>query len=158
MAIVNRNKAKQFVMNLQAENKKIVFTNGCFDIIHRGHIEYLKQARTLGNFLILGLNSDESVKRIKGKNRPYQKEIDRAEILNNLRTVDIVTIFNEDTPLKLICELKPDILVKGGDYNLNSIVGAAEVRSWGGEVKIIPFLEGYGTSKLIDKIVNDSAL
>ena len=101
------------------------------------------------------MNSDKSVERLKGETRPYQTESDRAEILNSFRFVDIVIIFEEDTPLKLICELKPDILVKGGDYNLNTIVGAIEIQDRGGEVKIIPFLKGYGTSKLIDKIVNN---
>jgi len=156
MAIVNRKDAKNIISEWMNKNLKVVFTNGCFDILHRGHVEYLKQAKKLGDYLIIGLNSDDSVKRLKGTARPLQSESDRAEILNSLRFVDIVTIFDEDTPLKLICELKPDILVKGGDYDLNSIVGAEEVLGWGGTVEIIPFLKGYGTSKVIDKIVNNS--
>ena len=155
MAIQSKMEASLVVNNWRDENKKIVFTNGCFDIIHRGHVEYLKQAKEWGDYLIVGLNSDKSVERLKGKLRPYQTESDRAEILNSLRFVDIVIIFEEDTPLKLICELKPNILVKGGDYNLNTIVGTKEMQNWGGKVKIIPFLKGYGTSKLIEKIVNN---
>jgi D-beta-D-heptose 7-phosphate kinase/D-beta-D-heptose 1-phosphate adenosyltransferase len=155
MVILNKIQAKQVINKWKDDNKSIVFTNGCFDIIHRGHIEYLKQTKELGDYLIVGLNSDKSVERLKGKPRPYQTESDRAEILNSLRFVDIVIIFEEDTPLKLICELKPDILVKGGDYDLNTVVGAKEMHNWGGEVKIIPFLKGYGTSKLIEKIVNN---
>ena len=155
MAILSKTQAKQVINKWKSENKSIVFTNGCFDIIHRGHIEYLKQSKELGDYLIVGLNSDKSVERLKGETRPYQTESDRAEILNSFRFVDIVIIFEEDTPLKLICELKPDILVKGGDYNLNTIIGAKEIQDRGGEVKIIPFLKGYGTSKLIDKIVNN---
>ena len=155
MAILNQIQAKQFINKWKDENKSIVFTNGCFDIIHRGHVEYLKQSKELGDYLFIGLNSDKSVERLKGKLRPYQTESDRAEILNSLRFVDIVIIFEEDTPLKLICELKPNILVKGGDYNLNTIAGAKEIQDRGGEVKIIPFLKGYGTSKLIEKIVNN---
>jgi len=156
MAVVSRKNAKTIVSDWQNSNKKVVFTNGCFDIIHRGHIDYLRKSRELGDYLVLGLNSDNSVKRLKGVPRPYQSESDRAEILCNLSSVDIVTIFKEDTPLELICELRPDIIVKGGDYDLNSIVGAKEVQSWGGKVKIIPFLKGYGTSKLIEKIVSNS--
>ena len=158
MTIIRRKKAQQYIDIVKSENKKVVFTNGCFDIIHRGHIEYLKRARKFGDFLIIGLNSDESVNRLKGNPRPYNNENDRAEILNNLRAVDLVIIFEEDTPLELITELRPDILVKGGDYSIDSIVGAKEVINWGGEVKIIQFLEGYGTSKLISKIVKESVI
>ena len=155
MAIVNRKKVKIIISELQKEGNKIVFTNGCFDILHRGHIEYLKQAKQLADYLVIGLNIDDSVKRLKGKTRPLQTESDRAEILNSLRFVDFVIIFNENTPLELIRELKPDVLVKGGDYDLDSIVGAKDVLGWSGAVKIIPFLEGYGTSKLIEKIVDN---
>lgn len=155
MPFIDRNNAKQLLETIRKDKKIIVFTNGCFDIIHRGHIEYLKQARKLGDYLIVGLNSDDSVRRLKGNARPYNSEIDRAEVLNNLRSVDLVIIFKEDTPLNLINELKPDILVKGGDYNIETIVGAKETISWGGKVEIIKFLEGYGTSKLIEKIINN---
>ena len=153
MPLVNTNEAAKIADKWRADRKKIVFTNGCFDIIHRGHIEYLRKARLLGDILIVGLNSDASVRRIKGEPRPYHDEQDRAAILDAMEMVDLVVIFDEDTPLKLICELKPDFLVKGGDYDSRSIVGASEVESWGGSVKTIPFLKGYGTSKLVEKIL-----
>ena len=158
MAVISRREAKQYIDIVRCDNKKIVFTNGCFDIIHRGHVEYLKQARKLGDFLVVGLNSDESVKRLKGVTRPFNNQSDRAEVLCSLQAVDMVTIFEEDTPLNIITELHPDILVKGGDYDIESIVGAKEVLGWGGEVKIIKFLEGYGTSKLMEKIVDKSVI
>jgi rfaE bifunctional protein nucleotidyltransferase chain/domain len=154
MSIVNRTKAKTIAEKWRDDHKKIVFTNGCFDILHRGHIEYLRKAKLLSDVLIIGLNSNESVQRLKGEPRPYQDEQDRAIILSALEMVDLVVIFEEDTPLKLICELKPDILVKGGDYDFHSVVGASEVKSWGGTVKIIPFLKGFGTSKLVKKIID----
>lgn len=154
MSLVDRVEAKKIIGKWRDEHKNIVFTNGCFDIIHRGHVEYLREAKLLGDILIVGLNSDASVRRIKGESRPYQVEEDRAIILNALEAVDLVVIFDEDTPLKLICELKPDMLVKGGDYDSHSIAGAKEVESWGGSVKIIPFLKGYGTSQLVEKILD----
>ena len=154
MSIVNRTKAKIIAEIWRDDHKKIVFTNGCFDILHRGHIEYLRKAKLLSDVLIIGLNGNESVQRLKGEPRPYQDEQDRAIILSALEMVDLVVIFEEDTPLKLICELKPDILVKGGDYDFHSVVGASEVESWGGTVKIIPFLKGFGTSKLVEKIID----
>jgi len=154
MSIVNRTKAKIIAEIWRDDHKKIVFTNGCFDILHRGHIEYLRKAKLLSDVLIIGLNGNESVQRLKGEPRPYQDEQDRAIILSALEMVDLVVIFEEDTPLKLICELKPDILVKGGDYDFHSVVGASEVESWGGTVKIIPFLKGFGTSKLVKKIID----
>ena len=153
MSLANKSEAKKIINKWRSENKTIVFTNGCFDIIHRGHVEYLQETKMLGDILIVGLNSDSSVRSIKGTPRPYQNEQDRAAILNAMEMVDMVVIFDEDTPLKLICELKPDVLVKGGDYVSQSIVGANEVKSWGGDVKTIPFLKGYGTSKLIEKIL-----
>lgn len=154
MSIVNRTKAKAIAKKWRDDNKKIVFTNGCFDILHRGHVEYLRKAKLLGDILIVGLNSNKSVQRLKGKPRPYQDEQDRSIILDALEMIDLVVMFEEDTPLKLICELKPDILVKGGDYDFHSVVGASEVESWGGTVKIIPFLKGFGTSKLVEKIID----
>lgn len=154
MSIVNRTKAKAIAKKWRDDNKKIVFTNGCFDILHRGHVEYLRKAKLLGDILIVGLNSNKSVQRLKGKPRPYQDEQGRSIILDALEMIDLVVMFEEDTPLKLICELKPDILVKGGDYDFHSVVGASEVESWGGTVKIIPFLKGFGTSKLVEKIID----
>ena len=153
MPIINRSEAKKTIDKWCADHKTIVFTNGCFDIIHRGHVEYLRKAKLLGDILIVGLNSDASVRRIKGEPRPYQNESDRTAILDAMEMVDLVVIFAEDTPLDLICELKPDIIVKGGDYDSHSIVGANEVVGWGGSIKILPFLKGYGTSKLVEKIL-----
>ncbi len=153
MSLVDRTKAKKIIGKWRDDQKIIVFTNGCFDIIHRGHVEYLREAKLLGDMLIVGLNSDVSVRRIKGEPRPYQDEQDRAAILNAMKMVDMVVIFDEDTPLELICELRPNLLVKGGDYDSRSIIGTKDVESWGGSVKIIPFLKGYGTSKLVDKIL-----
>ncbi len=154
MSLVDRTRAKEIIGKWRGDQKIIVFTNGCFDIIHRGHVEYLREAKLLGDILIVGLNSNVSVRRIKGKPRPYQDEQDRAAILSALKMVDMIVLFDEDIPLELICELKPDILIKGGDYDWDSIIGAKEVESWGGSVKIIPFLKGYGTSKLVEKILD----
>ena len=131
---------------------EIVFTNGCFDLLHPGHIRYLAQARDLGDFLIIGLNSDDSVSRLKGPERPIQPETVRAEMLAALHVVDAVVIFNEDTPLELITALKPDILVKGGDYTPETVVGADVVTAHGGRVEIIKFETGYSTTDLISKI------
>ena len=153
MSILDRTEAKKIIGKWRNDKKIIVFTNGCFDIIHRGHVEYLHEAKLLGDILIVGLNSDASVKRLKGEPRPYQDEQDRAAILDAMEMVDLVVIFGEDTPLDLICKLKPDIIVKGGDYDSHLIVGANEVVCWGGSVKILPYLKGYGTSKLVEKIL-----
>lgn len=130
----------------------IVFTNGCFDLLHPGHMQYLAEARDCGDVLIIGLNSDESVQRLKGKDRPVRKLEERAVMLASLQMVDFVVPFSEDTPLELIKSLKPDVLVKGGDYEIEDIVGAQEVTSWGGEVKKLSFKEGYSSSALISKI------
>ncbi len=151
--IVSRKEIKNIADNLHKQNKKIVFTNGCFDIIHRGHIEYLKEAKKLGNVLIIGLNSDDSVKRIKGKNRPINCEEDRAEILSNLKPVDFVITFQEDTPYELIKSIMPDILVKGGDWKVEDIVGSEVVIKNGGEVKSIKYFQDSSTSKVIKKII-----
>lgn len=131
---------------------KIVFTNGCFDILHKGHIEYLAKAANLGDVLIVGLNSDESVRRLKGENRPVLNEESRAMALAAIGFVDNVVIFDEDTPYELIKKIQPDVLVKGADYNEDDIVGADIVKAKGGEIKTIEFVDGYSTSKIIDKI------
>jgi len=131
-------------------NSKIVFTNGCFDILHRGHIEYLSQARDQGDVLIIGLNSDASVKRIKGEGRPVQDEKSRALVLASLRIVDAVVLFDEDTPIELIKAVNPDVLVKGGDYTEETIVGAEVVKANGGKVVTIPLVEGYSTSGILN--------
>ena len=144
--------ARSTVHAWQKEGQKIVFTNGCFDLLHPGHAAYLHDARMLGNRLIIGLNDDNSIRRLKGDSRPINNLHDRAAMLFALKPVDLVVSFSEDTPLKLILGLKPDILVKGGDYHPSNIVGASEVLGWGGEVKVIPFLEGYSSTRLIEKI------
>lgn len=129
-----------------------MFTNGCFDILHAGHVTYLEKAKRLGDILIVGLNSDSSVRRIKGPARPVTPEGDRARVIAALEAVDYVTLFSEDTPLTLIRELCPDILVKGADWKKDQIVGAKEVRSWGGKVKQIPLVPGRSTSAIIKKM------
>jgi len=131
---------------------KIVFTNGCFDLIHRGHCEYLRAAHCLGDFLIVGLNTDNSIRRLKGENRPIQSFNDRAYVLASLFFVDAVVPFDEDTPLELIIKMQPDILVKGADYEIEQIVGAKEILSWGGRVETIPFIKGNSTSEIINRI------
>jgi D-beta-D-heptose 7-phosphate kinase/D-beta-D-heptose 1-phosphate adenosyltransferase len=150
--IVDFNEIEKICNSLREQNKKIIFTNGCFDILHRGHIEYLTKAKEFGDVLIVGLNSDTSVQRLKGKDRPINSESDRARILDALKPVDYVVIFEEDTPLRLIQTVKPDVLVKGGDYKVEEIVGSEFVVSYGGKVEIIPFVEGKSTTKIIQKI------
>lgn len=132
--------------------KKIVFTNGCFDILHVGHVRYLREAAALGDYLVVGLNSDASVKRLKGPTRPVQAESDRAEILAALEFVSFVSLFEDDTPIKLIEAFKPDVLVKGGDWSLDKIVGAKEVLSWGGQVRALKFHPGHSTSQILATI------
>ena len=134
------------------KGKKLVFTNGCFDILHRGHLHLLKEAKKMGDILVVGLNSDVSVRRLKGMNRPVKDERTRTEILEALVYVDHVIIFGEDTPAGLLAELRPDVLVKGGDYSKEEIVGYDLLTSYGGEVHIVPYLEGNSSSSLIDKI------
>ena len=141
-----------FIKKIKEENKKIVFTNGCFDILHVGHVRYLSKAKKLGNILIVGLNSDKSVKKLKGDNRPINIFEDRATLLASLRFVDLVIIFEEKTPENLIKKIKPDILVKGGDYDIKDIVGYKTVIENGGEVKVLRFQEGYSSSNYINKI------
>ena len=133
---------------------KIVFTNGCFDILHRGHIEYLASAADFGNRLIIGLNSDSSVKKLKGQDRPVNTQADRALALASLHFVDAVVVFEAETPLELIKAIKPQILVKGGDYTLYTVVGTKEVESYGGKLEIIPFTKGYSTTGLLNKLKN----
>ncbi len=132
--------------------KRIVFTNGCFDLVHRGHVDLLEKARGSGDCLVVGINGDSSVKRLKGEGRPLTGEDDRAFILLHLESVDYITIFNEDTPLEVIKALAPDVLVKGAEYGLENIVGAEQVLAGGGEVRRIEMLEGYSTSDLIKRI------
>lgn len=130
----------------------MVFTNGCFDLLHKGHVSYLDRARRLGGVLVVALNSDESVRRLKGPERPLNSLADRLEVVAGLECVDFVTWFADDTPLKLILRLKPDVLVKGGDWKVSRIVGAAEVAAWGGRVRSLPYIDGRSTTKLIERV------
>ena len=139
-----------FGPTFRSENK-IVFTNGCFDLLHRGHIYLLSRARELGDLLVVGLNSDASVTRLKGPDRPVNSQESRAEVLGALAFVDYSIVFEEDTPMDMIITLEPDILVKGGDYKMEAIVGHREVSSRGGQVISIPLLEGYSSSAIIDR-------
>ena len=140
------------IKKIKAERKKIVFTNGCFDLLHVGHIRYLSQAKKLGDFLIIGLNSDRSVKKLKGKDRPINSFEDRATLLSALNSVDLVIKFEEQTPENLIKDIVPDVLVKGGDYNIEDIVGYQIVIQNGGQVKTLSFYDGYSSTNYIDKI------
>jgi rfaE bifunctional protein nucleotidyltransferase chain/domain len=134
------------------KDKKIVFTNGCFDILHLGHVEYLNEARALGDLLIVAINSDESVRKIKGPDRPINNEDDRASMLLNLKAVDCVQVFTEETPLEIIKLIKPKVLVKGGDWKPEQIIGSDFVASLGGETKSLSFKGGYSTSSLIKAV------
>jgi D-beta-D-heptose 7-phosphate kinase/D-beta-D-heptose 1-phosphate adenosyltransferase len=151
--ITPRNELKTTVDRLKREGKKVVFTNGCFDILHAGHTRYLREARKLGDALILALNSDSSVRSIKGPMRPIVPESERAEVVGALDSVDYVTVFDELTPLELIEFLRPDVIVKGGDWSEKDIVGAETVRKWGGRVAIMPEIEGASTTNIIDKVL-----
>jgi rfaE bifunctional protein nucleotidyltransferase chain/domain len=150
--IVSLEKSLKIINLWKKQGSKIVFTNGCFDILHLGHLDYLEKSRNLGDKLVLGLNTDHSVKKLKGPDRPINNENARARMLAALVFVDIVIAFDEETPLKLIKKVRPDILVKGKDYNIKNIVGADFVMENGGEVKTIDLLEGYSTTGLIEKI------
>jgi rfaE bifunctional protein nucleotidyltransferase chain/domain len=150
--LLKRNSIAKLTKELKEKGKIIVFTNGCFDIIHSGHTKYLSEAKKLGDYLIVGLNSDSSVKMLKGDTRPINNEEDRAEVLSALKPVDFVTIFDEETPAELIEEIIPNVLVKGGDYTADSIVGADTVKKHIGQVLIIPFVPGKSTSQIINKM------
>lgn len=152
--IKTREEAIAEVAQWQAGQQKVVFTNGCFDIVHLGHIDYLEKARALGHKLVLGLNTDASVSRLKGPLRPVVNEYARARLMAALSFVDTVILFDEPTPKELIEALKPDILVKGDDYSVETIVGADFVLSEGGSVKTVPLVKGYSTTSLIEKIKN----
>ncbi len=150
--IKDRTAAKGLVHQWKKEGKRVVFTNGCFDILHLGHVDYLEKAHAMGDKLVVGLNTDDSVSRFKGKNRPIQDQNSRAHVLASLQFVNLVVFFDEDTPLNLISELLPTILVKGSDYLAENIVGADVVKKNGGAVKTIDFVSGYSTSSILDKI------
>ena len=143
---------KKYSSILKKNNKKVVFTNGCFDILHAGHVHYLEQAKKMGDELVVGLNSDSSVKALKGKKRPINNLQHRAKVLSSLRCVDKIVSFEDETPIKLIKAIKPDVLVKGGDYKVKDVVGHKDVGSWGGKVKIIPMVPGLSTTNIIKKM------
>lgn len=134
------------------KSRRVVFTNGCFDLLHVGHVRYLQEAKSLGDILVVGINTDESVRKLKGPTRPLQSGDARAEIMAALGAVDFVTLFAEDTPEQLIHLVRPDVLVKGGDYAIDTIVGAKYVQSYGGVVKPLKFIDGFSTSALIAKM------
>jgi D-beta-D-heptose 7-phosphate kinase/D-beta-D-heptose 1-phosphate adenosyltransferase len=144
---------RRIVEDLKKKGKRIVFTNGCFDLLHLGHVRYLEKAKSLGDILVVGVNSDRSVQSLKGPGRPILPEEERAEILSGLECVDYLTIFNELTPLELISSLQPHILVKGGDWTKETTVGKEVVERSGGEVVILPFIEGTSTSNIIETIL-----
>lgn len=143
-------KRKEF----KAEEKKVVFTNGCFDILHSGHVDYLSKARMMGDILIVGINSDSSIKRLKGEKRPILNEYERAFIVSNLKAVDYVTLFDEDTPKELIDAVIPDVLVKGADWAIEKIVGRSVVEANGGSVETIQFVNNQSTSNIIQMIID----
>jgi rfaE bifunctional protein nucleotidyltransferase chain/domain len=144
--------ATHIVKGWKESAQKVVFTNGCFDIMHLGHVDYLEKARNLGDKLVVGLNTDNSVSRFKGPERPLQDQTSRARIMASLQFVDLVVLFDEDTPLNLISELVPNVLVKGSDYLAENIVGADVVKKSGGVVKTIDFVPGYSTTRIVEKI------
>jgi rfaE bifunctional protein nucleotidyltransferase chain/domain len=152
--INNTDVLNKLIAELKNKSKKIVFTNGCFDIIHAGHVAYLNEAKQLGDILIVGLNSDSSVKKLKGNNRPIVTESDRAYIIANLKPVDFVVIFSDDTPYNLINKIKPNYLVKGSDYKNQEIAGADIVKSYGGQVVLIDYVNGKSTTNIINNIKN----
>ncbi len=145
--------AAGFAVDLRKQGKKIVFTNGCFDLLHPGHLEVLEQSRKLGDSLFVGVNTDDSVVRLKGPSRPIQLLQTRTAILSSLRSVDCVIPFSDDTPLELIKKILPDVLVKGGDYSVEQVVGAEVVISNGGKVEIVKLLDGYSTTSTIEKTI-----
>ncbi len=154
LKIKTRTEAQKAVEGWHQSGYEVVFTNGCFDILHAGHIKCLRSARNLGDRLVVAVNSDASVSKLKGEKKPINKLEDRMTLLEALEFVDLVVSFEEETPAELIQHLKPDILVKGDEYSPENIAGAADVMEWGGEVKTIPMVEGYSTSEMIRRIKN----
>ena len=151
--VKTRKELLRIINDLKAEGRRIVFTNGCFDLLHIGHVRYLEKAKTLGDVLVVGVNSDASVRKLKGPKRPILPEAERAEILSGLGCVDYITLFDEMDPLKLIASLQPNVLVKGGNWTKEQTVGKEVVERSGGEVVIIPFVKGASTSNLIETIL-----
>ena len=151
--LIDRNDVENFCDELKARGKKIVFTNGCFDILHAGHVRYLTAAKNFGDVLIVGLNTDESVRRLKGDSRPINNQLDRAEILLGLKAVDHVIFFGEQTAENLIAEVKPNIYVKGGDYTLETLPEAKIVQQFGGRVELVNLVAGHSTTNIVEKIL-----
>ena len=152
MAVIKKEDLKDLLNNLKG--KKIVFTNGCFDILHIGHVEYLKKSKEFGDILIVGLNSDSSVKKLKGENRPINNEVDRAEVLDELKSVDYVVIFEQDSPVELLNIIKPDIYTKGADYTIDTLPEAPVVIKNGGRIEFIKFVEGKSTTGIVEQLGN----
>lgn len=150
--LVKEDEINALIKKLRSENKTIVFTNGCFDILHAGHVRYLKESKSKGDVLIVGLNSDSSIKKIKGESRPINNERDRTEVLSALENVNYIIVFNETTPVKLLDKIKPDIYTKGADYTIETLPEADTVIKNGGRVEFIKLVEGKSTTKIIDKI------
>ena len=150
--ILSKETAAKLIEELKLQGKKVVFTNGCFDILHVGHLRYLNEAKKQGDILIVGVNSDSSVRQLKGEGRPINNEIDRAEMLSGLKAVDFTVIFEELTPIETLEKLKPSIHVKGGDYDKNKLPETATVEKNGGEVRILSFVEGKSTTNIVKKI------
>jgi len=151
--IIGKEESVRITAGLRAAGKKVVFTNGCFDLLHLGHVDYLEKARNLGDFLVVGVNTDASVSALKGPSRPVSPEISRTRVLASLAFVDMVVLFGEETPLELIKALKPDILTKGNDYRIDNIVGADFVMGNGGSVETIPLVEGFSTTNFVKRIM-----
>ena len=152
--LIDRNLIKETCREIRQGGKKIVFTNGCFDILHVGHVRYLTTAKSFGDILIVGLNTDESVKMLKGENRPINNEKDRAEVLLGLKAVDYVVLFGERTAENLVSEIRPDVYVKGADYTVDKIPEAKIVQSYGGQIELVKFVAGHSTTETIRKIFN----
>ncbi|HEY2987202.1 MAG TPA: D-glycero-beta-D-manno-heptose 1-phosphate adenylyltransferase [Candidatus Binatia bacterium] len=151
--VKSRDALKAIAAKAKKENKKVVFTNGCFDLLHAGHLHLLREAKQLGDLLIVAVNSDRSVKEIKGAGRPILPEAERAELIAALEMVDYVTLFDEPDPRNLIRELQPDVLTKGGDWAEDKIVGRDMVEGFGGTVAVIPYLKGHSTTEIVDRII-----
>ncbi|MBP5200383.1 MAG: D-glycero-beta-D-manno-heptose 1-phosphate adenylyltransferase [Schwartzia sp.] len=152
--IVLREHVRDVCDAVRAKGETVVFTNGCFDVLHAGHVRYLKQAREKGDFLVVGLNSDASVRRLKGEGRPVNTEEDRAEVLDSLRAVDVVTFFGEPTAEELVRIVRPDVYVKGGDYTMETLPEGKIVQEYGGRVEFVPLVEGRSTTNVIERIRN----
>ena len=147
---------KAIVLGARSNGKRIAFTNGCFDLLHRGHVHVLREARVCADLLIVGINSDESVKQIKGPTRPVLPELDRCELLGAMEMVDFVILFNDPDPYNLIAAIRPDVLVKGGDWNSGKIIGADLVEEAGGSVMVVPYIKGFSTTEIIERITNSN--